>query len=96
MSSGAEKYGKYFWCIVLTKGETIMLNADLSEITPTGVLVLSRINSDGNKHINYALPAREWKYFWAASVFDGHPVAVDSWSEKEESKEESKEKVKTK
>ena len=82
----SEKYGKYYWCLKLTKGETIMLFADAVEITNTGVLVAYRINKEGNKHINYALPSREWKYFWAASMITGEPVAVSSAFDKDENK----------
>ena len=96
MSSGAEKYGKYFWCIKTKSNETIMLNADTVEVSPSGVLVAYRIKDDGEKHINFAIPTREWTHFWAASMIDGRPVAVDSWAKDNEIEVKSKEKVKTK
>ena len=83
MSSGAEKYGKYYWCIKTKSKEAIMLNADTVEVSPSGVLVAYRVKDNGEKHINFAIPTREWTHFWAASMIDGSPVAVDSWTEDE-------------
>ena len=79
MSSGAEKYGKYFWCVKTKSDETIMINADLAEVNESGVLILSHTNKNGDKIINFALPLREWAHFWAASMIDGSAIAVDTW-----------------
>jgi hypothetical protein len=90
--STAHKYGKFYWCIGVSKdvsenGE-IYAHADWIELQ-AGALVLQRAKSAGDEGtINEATGGRQilltlapgqWKYAFAASVLDGHAVAVEHW-----------------
>ena len=74
-----KKLGKYYWCIQTNDDKSIMLMADQIEVTASGVLVASYVNSKGDKINSFAMPTREWKFFYAASMIDGAPIVVDSW-----------------
>lgn len=73
-----EHYGKYYWCVKVTPdispdGE-IYLMADEVQVDSSGCLVLS-----GKSSANLILPATKWLACFAASLFDGHAVAVEHW-----------------
>jgi hypothetical protein len=89
---GASKYGQYYWCVLLLAGEEITVHADLAKITDNGDLLLLRTsrwleddtyeqNALDPPHVNLAVAAGRWVTFYAASVWDGGPVAVEHWKE---------------
>jgi hypothetical protein len=73
-------YGKFFWHIGLPRKNDakILLWSTRAEIGSGGSLLLY----DPEGSVNLALAPGEWRYIYAASVFDGHPVAVEYWPQK--------------
>jgi hypothetical protein len=71
-------YGKFFWHIGLPgkSGAEILLWSNRAEIGSGGTLLMY----DPEGCLNLALAPGEWKHVYTASVFDGHPVAVEHWS----------------
>ena len=71
------KYGKFFWHVGLPgKGDAkIFIWSSRAEIGSGGGLLMY----DPEGSVNLALAPGEWKYVYTASVFDGHPVAVEDW-----------------
>jgi len=72
------EYGRYYW-FVKTCTSDIYLNAGDVKVTPAGVLLFVR-DLNGKKQILLAFAAGEWKYFFAASGFNGGAVSVDHWN----------------
>lgn len=71
-------YGDRYWCIGRPDGNEIYLNADRAEVQPSGALVM--VAGGGEEGIvNLALAAGQWVFVYAASVIDGHAVAVQHW-----------------
>lgn len=75
---GAPDYGRYYWCVV-TDTSNVYLHADRLEITPTGALVAFSDNPNREPVANIAWASGKWDHFYAASVMDGTPVAVEHW-----------------
>lgn len=77
---GPAGYGAYYWCVKtdLSESGEIYVYADAVRCEPTGgVLFVSR--QDDGECINLALAAGKWTAVFAASVLDGHAVAVEHW-----------------
>jgi hypothetical protein len=87
----AFRYGRLYWCVgvsssICSAGQ-IYLHACRAEVKD-GVLIFwsDSIGSDGGKYEARETPFQsiafgvgDWKYFFAASVMDGHAVAVEHW-----------------
>lgn len=79
--SSPNEYGAHYWCIT-GDGAPVFLYADRIEVTTCGALVAwggyRRQNSrpDREQPLWAAAPGT-WKSFYAASLIDGHPVALE-------------------
>lgn len=76
----AHNYGRYYWCIKVTRdvssdGE-ILLSADEITVGPEACLIA--MGSQGQPVL--VIAPRKWTSFYAASCMDGHAVAVDHWA----------------
>jgi len=75
------EYGAHYWCVT-GNGEPVRLYADRMEITASGALVAwggyrkEGTHAEREQHLWAAAPG-EWKAFFAASLLDGRPVAID-------------------
>jgi hypothetical protein len=84
MPEGTAKYGGMYY-FVRTATDKIYLMADRVEFTSSGgVIFWGRFHGEDRQETdatttNFALAAGEWKQVYAASVIDGHPVAVEHW-----------------
>lgn len=80
--SSANDYGTHYWCVT-GDGAPVFVYADRLEVTPAGALVAwGGYRKDGarvehEQHLWAAAPG-QWKTFFAASLIDGRPVAVDA------------------
>lgn len=74
------KYGKCYWCVKthLSKSGEIRLLADKVEILDEGTLVFYQ-DKEGALNLMLSLSSGRWSAVYAASMIDGHPVAVDHW-----------------
>lgn len=75
---GAARYGRFYWCVksdLSPEGE-IYLHADRVEFLPSGAVVF---HCDQWGYPNMAFAAGQWTAVYAASVIDGHAVAVEIW-----------------
>ena len=82
--SYAKNYGNLYWCIKTDlSNETgeIYAFADKVLMDPTGCLVLLH-RGDGGEYPTLVFASGEWHAFYAASQFDGAPVAVEHWKGK--------------
>jgi hypothetical protein len=90
--TGPEWYGSYYWCVKtkLSKSGEIYVNADRVEFTSTGGVIFwtdPDARSPSEKADDYAqrkdpilaIAAGHWTAVYAASVIDGHAVAVNHW-----------------
>lgn len=79
---GAEQYGRFYWCIWVPKwisgSGSFMVHADEMVIEADGTLVAYRIK-DGRRMPNISIAGGYWTLFFAASIFDGGPVAAEHW-----------------
>jgi hypothetical protein len=76
-ATGAAKHGQYFYGVELQNRTVVMFYADRVAIEPSGVLCAYRKRDEGMQITLAWLPG-QWLHFWAASVLDGQPIAVDS------------------
>lgn len=76
-----EKYGRYYWCVKsdLSQDKDIYLYADIVSVNKNGDLIFSKIKENDEHHIRMCFAKGHWKAFYAASVMDGSPVAVEYW-----------------
>lgn len=69
----------YYWCIgvdnELSKDNLINLIAEQAEVS-NGDLIFSRKN-----RIVFCVAKGNWKYFYAASLLNGHPICVEHWKQ---------------
>ena len=75
---GPRGKGNYYFCIKTDLSEEsgeIYAWAERVRVDPSGSLIL--LNHEG--HINLAFAPRSWRGIYAASVLDGHAVAVEIW-----------------
>ena len=81
----AENYGDKYWCVRVTKEISpsgyIMLHADRLKIDDNGVLTFLGHNSVREIFPVLILPPGCWLACSAASIWDGHPIAVCRWDE---------------
>jgi hypothetical protein len=75
--TGAAKHGQYFYGVELLNKKVVMFFADHVTIEPSGALCAYQIRDEGLQVTLAWLPS-QWGYFWAASLIDGQPIAVDS------------------
>ncbi|MEH1866589.1 MAG: hypothetical protein V7K69_16505 [Nostoc sp.] len=85
--SDTSRYGKYYWCIKVTKdlskdGEIFVMADEVK--SQKGVLFCTRKVVDDNSQeikdqINLAIASGKWLAVYAASVMDGAAVAVEFW-----------------
>jgi len=84
-TSNASSYGNLYWCVKTTMSEDgeIYLHADSVHFTSTGDVVFSKApnTAKGNTQPTpmLALASGHWTALYAASVIDGHAVAVEHW-----------------
>jgi hypothetical protein len=78
-------HGKFYWCVKTTMSEDgeIYLHADSVHFTTTGAVVFSNApdtaKGDTEPTPMLALASGHWTALYAASVIDGHAVAVEHW-----------------
>ena len=78
-----KKYGTYYWCVRISKDEEAYVHADFAEVL-NGTLFFARKrkNKETGKdeiQVNLAFAHGHWESFYAASVVDGCPIAVEHW-----------------
>ncbi len=83
--TGPAKYGNRYFC-VRTDDERVYFYADYVEVEYGELVAYSKFPrkpADGTDetHVVYALPAGSWDAFYAASVLDGRPLAIDKRSD---------------
>ena len=76
---GAEKYGRFYWCVGYVKDKEIYVFADEVKISSSGDLLLWRIKKDSDRELNLSLAKGVWTFCYAASVLDGAAVAAEHW-----------------
>jgi hypothetical protein len=80
--SSANEYGAHYWCITCD-GAPVFLYADRLEITACGALVAwggyrkDNGHAEREQHLWAAAPG-QWTTYFAASLIDGRPVALES------------------
>ncbi len=74
-------YGGRYWCIKTDESQNgeIYVMADRMEITRHGDLLAVGHSSSGSDLTVLALAQGFWTSYYAASVIDGHAVAVEHW-----------------
>src|SRR5262249_44822656 len=93
--SDPHNYGDKYWCVKskLSKSGEIYLNADRVEFTPSGGIIFWggfrpaakaedewKTEKPAELIPCLALAAGQWIAVFAASVMDGHAVAVQHWN----------------
>src|SRR5215475_3741863 len=89
---GTSQYGQYYWCVKckLSKSGEIYLHADQVSINEHGDAVFLRTSQWDHQTDTYppregpplpmlVIAAGQWTAVFAASVIDGHAVAVEPW-----------------
>lgn len=84
--SEAKNYGQYYWCVKvfpdLSREGEIYLFAEEVNIHTDGSLVFLRAAPPGKPRSPvFVFAGGQWIAFYAASVLDGRPVAVEHWTE---------------
>ena len=74
MSSTSGKYGARYWCVTRTDGTGWYIYADYAKLHDTGILIFYRADPELP---TVAFAQGEWTHFFAASLVDGSPVALD-------------------
>jgi hypothetical protein len=75
-------YGAHYWCVT-ADGEPVRLYADRMEVTGSGALVAwggyrkEGVHAEREQPLWAAAPG-QWKAFFAASLLDGRPVAIEA------------------
>jgi hypothetical protein len=80
--SSASDYGEHYWCVI-GDGESVFIYADRIEITAFGALAAWGGYRKEGAHVEHeqqlwAAAPGQWKKFFAASLIDGRPVAVEA------------------
>jgi len=77
-----ESYGDHYYCVKtplsISENKEIYLMADFLEVFPDGSLAFFH-NEDTGRYINLLLSSGEWNAVYAASILDGHAVAIEHW-----------------
>ncbi len=82
MTSGSDKYGRFYWCVKTSQSQSgeIYVHADAARVQDDGTLVFyQEPDVDRTELINLALASGTWTAVYAASVVDGSAVAVEHW-----------------
>ncbi len=86
-----DSYGRYYWCVKtsLSEDKEIYLHADFVEINENGDALFIQEKEQKSapgaaierpkRIVNLCLASGSWSSLFAASVMDGHAVAVDHW-----------------
>ncbi|MEU6616707.1 hypothetical protein [Streptomyces parvus] len=88
MSNTYAPNGNWYHRIQTAKGEDVYVHGDEVEFKD-GALIVWRVKDDGTRFVNIAFAPGQWANIYAASVMDGHAVAVDHW-DKNDNKETGK------
>jgi hypothetical protein len=80
--SSANDYGEHYWCIT-GDGGSVFVYADRIEITACGALIAWGGYRKEGVHVEreqqlWAAAPGQWKTFFAASLIDGRPVAIEA------------------
>lgn len=80
-NENAEKYGKFYWGVILSDGRFLSLFANKVDVKD-GALVATREvlgpnENDGLPQNALIIAAGEWSACYAASVLTGDPVCID-------------------
>jgi hypothetical protein len=80
--SSANDYGEHYWCVVGDSG-SVFVYADRIEITACGALTAWGGYRKEGAHVGreqqlWAAAPGQWKTFFAASLIDRRPVAVEA------------------
>ncbi|KOV66567.1 hypothetical protein ADL00_17260 [Streptomyces sp. AS58] len=74
------QYGNWYYGIRLDDGNETEVNVHGDELEfKDGSLIVWRIKDDGTRLVNVAFAPGQWAYLFAASLLDGHAVAVEHW-----------------
>jgi hypothetical protein len=76
LKTGPARYGQYYWCIKtpLSEDGDVYVHADAVEVAPSGALVMR-----SERYATLVIAQGQWTAVYAASVMDGHAVAVEHW-----------------
>ncbi len=74
----ASEYGDFYWRIHLADGKDVWLYAESFDVRNDGSLVFTGITrpSRNERGVIQAYAAGVWRYVGAASLIDGHLVAI--------------------
>jgi hypothetical protein len=80
--SSANDYGEHYWCVT-GDGESVFVYADRIEVTACGALTAWGGYRKEGAHVGreqqlWSAAPGQWKTFFAASLIDGRPVAVEA------------------
>jgi len=83
--SDANQYGQYYYCVKVSKdlskqGE-IYVRADEVKTHPDGAVAFISKREAKQNFTNLLIPSGKWNAVYAASVIDGHAVAIEHWTE---------------
>ena len=86
-SMGAERYGRYFWSLILPDGREVRCFADRVDVSSSGTLTFwqdtrrdreeNRIPLENGPCALAHLAAGAWVSVAIASIMDGHAVFID-------------------
>ncbi|MES5821907.1 hypothetical protein [Streptomyces sp. RG80] len=75
------QYGNWYYGIRLADMNNTEVNVHGDEVEfKDGSLIVWRIKDDGTRFVNVAFAPGVWACLFAASLLDGHAVAVEYWS----------------
>lgn len=80
-STGAEWYGRYYWCVktaLSDDGEIYVFADDVS--IEDGALWLTQRKDGVGDQLVLAFAPGQWTAVFGASCIDGHAVAVEHWA----------------
>ncbi|MYC36064.1 MAG: hypothetical protein F4X66_04025 [Chloroflexi bacterium] len=80
-ANGPYGNGNFYWCVKTSESKKtgeIYVWADEVRVDHVGSLVFFH-QKDDREHINLVISTGSWSSFYAASVWDGHAVAVQEW-----------------
>jgi len=79
------QYGNYYWCVKVTKdlspnGEIYVMADEVKVEDGTLLFLRHKKEPVESREINLIIPALKWTAVFAASLMDGHAVAVEHWA----------------
>ena len=83
-------FGKRYWCVKVNKdlseNREIYVNADKVSYSPNGDVVFKGTfynkkteKYEGEERVRLIIANGKWEAVYAASLLDGHAIAVDHW-----------------